>query len=78
MAAEEFKKENGNEKISNSEMLMYIVKRIDELPCEKHIAKIEESISTIKMWKWFAGIVITITYSILLGVLWFLMHHFAN
>jgi len=69
-AIDEFKTENGNENFTQKEMLMYIVNRIDNLPCEKHVGLISEahenSKTAIKMikelksqWKWIAGFFFT-------------------
>jgi len=37
-----FKKENGNTKISTSDMIIYLVERLDKLPCETHMNTIAE------------------------------------
>lgn len=35
-AVEEFQKENGNNNYPLKELVIYLVKRVDDLPCERH------------------------------------------
>jgi len=77
-AVEEFKKQNGNNNFKNSDLLMYIVHRLDRLPCKEHLGEIKEANATVRSWKWVAGILITITYSILLGILWVLLNYISK
>ena len=66
-AVTHFKNENGNEKFTQKEMLMYIVQRLDNLPCAAHIeaiGNINGDIKTIysmfKSWRWTMGVLLTI------------------
>jgi len=71
-AVEEFKQENGNEKFTTKDMLMYLVHRVDDLPCAKHIDEIGEIkgdvktiYSTLKSWRWTTGILMTIILAVI-------------
>jgi len=71
-AVEDFKNENGNNIYSQKDLLMYIVKRIDNLPCNEHmrvIYKMEGDIKNIgifmRTWKWIVSILITILISMI-------------
>ena len=66
-AVEEFKQENGNNNFTQKDLLMYVVKRIDDLPCENHMAKIAEACSDVKNIYWILGGVIAL-YGILVGI----------
>ena len=57
-AVDEFKKANGNEKYSTNDLVMYLVKRIDDLPCENHVSRIAAVEARIKTWTWVAAILI--------------------
>ena len=70
-----FKQENGNNNFTQKDLLMYIVRRIDDLPCEEHLqlvleksGDIKEIKAQIKQWKWTAGILLTLILT-LIGVL---------
>ena len=67
---EKFKTENGNVKLPNSDMLMYLVARMDDLPCAEHLGDIKKLQATMKSWIWFAGILVTINFSLVIGTLW--------
>jgi len=63
---EEFKHENGNNNFTNKEMLMYLIKRLDNLPCEEHLGiiytmqnDVEHNKRMFKTWRWIAGILLT-------------------
>lgn len=59
-AVEEFKKENGNETFQTKDLVIYLVKRMDNLPCEAHVSRIAGLEARIKTWTWVAGILITL------------------
>jgi len=59
-AVNNFRQQNGNENFTNKEMLMYIVQRLDNLPCNEHMTLIQELRGITKTWKWTAGILLTI------------------
>ena len=67
-----FKEENGNNTFTQKDLLMYIVQRIDNLPCADHIKSIGEIkgdvktiYSTLKSWRWTAGILMTIILAVI-------------
>ena len=70
---EKFKEENGNVHFKESELLMYIVHRLDSLPCDNHLEKISDVCNEVKSWKWIAGVLVSITFSTILGLLWLLI-----
>ena len=72
-AIEQFKEENGNNNFTNKDLLIYLVKRIDDLPCEQHNVSIAKAITTLKNWKWFAGVLISLNFSIIGGMLWLII-----
>lgn len=66
-AVEEFKKDNGNNSYPVKDLVIYAIKRLDNLPCEKHtgtIATAKEKIfaiddkldSLIRRWRWVAAL----------------------
>ena len=59
-AVEEFKYENGNDNFSQKDLLMYIVKRIDNLPCEKHVQQIANVDARVRILLWAVPIIITL------------------
>jgi len=70
-AVDEFKSENGNEKYTQKELLMYIIKRLDKLPCEEHVTllltkcgefeiELENVKTQLTNYKWFAGFILGI------------------
>lgn len=63
-AINDFKTENGNDTFTQKDLLMYLVKRIDDLPCVAHMGEIKEVKTLVKQWRWFAGILLTIVLSI--------------
>jgi hypothetical protein len=65
----EFNKENGNIEYNNKDLLKYIIQRLDRLPCVVHGEMIRDSLTTINNFKWFAGILIGINFSLLGGIL---------
>lgn len=54
--AERFKEENGNSKIDNNDLLIYIMTRIDSLPCKPHLKTITKIDTRQKMTMWLVGI----------------------
>jgi len=65
-AVKEFKEENGNDNFSTKDLLMYIVHRVDNLPCEPHVARITGVESTLKSMKWAIGLLLTVILSLLI------------
>ena len=59
-AVEEFKKENGNETFQTKDLVIYLVKRMDNLPCGAHVSRIAGLEARIKTWTWISGILITL------------------
>jgi len=66
-AIDEFKEENGNERFSQKDLLMYLVNRVDNLPCNKHMGVIYEMKNDVevnkehfKTWRWLAGILFSV------------------
>ena len=64
---EEFKMRNGNATFTQKDLLMYLVERVDNLPCMEHmgdIKGIEGDIKNLhhllKDWKWYAGVIVSI------------------
>jgi len=53
---ERFKQENGNRDYTQKELIIYLVKRIDDLPCMEHMSKIQENSTRGKFIMWFLGI----------------------
>ena len=73
---ENFKSKNGNNTYTTKDLLMYIVQRVDSLPCEEHLNKIsnvelvsktdiQEVKTLIKQWRWFAGILLTVVLAVI-------------
>ena len=54
--AEKFRKENGNNKIADNDLLIYIMTKIDTLPCANHLASITTVETRQKMMMWGIGI----------------------
>lgn len=54
--AEEFRKKNGNERINNTDLLIYIMSKVDNLPCVPHVEKIARVETRQKMTMWGIGI----------------------
>ena len=54
--AENFRKENGNNKIADNDLLIYIMTKIDTLPCTNHLASITTVETRQKMMMWGIGI----------------------
>ena len=54
--AENFRKENGNEHIENNDLLIYIMTKIDNLPCKPHLETITKIDTRQKMTMWAIGI----------------------
>jgi hypothetical protein len=46
-AVEEFKQENGNKEYQLDDLVIYILKRVDNLPCEKHASTISLNRGTL-------------------------------
>ena len=70
---EKFKAENGNSHFKESELLMYIVHRLDNLPCTEHLERISDVCNEVKSWKWIAGILVSITFTAIFGILWLII-----
>ena len=66
-AVEEFKKENGNENFSQKEMLMYLITRLDNLPCEQHIKTIAGNAARSKLMLVLYPLTVTI-----IGILYYI------
>jgi len=68
--AKEYKEKNGNEKITNKELLFYILARFDEYEKVNATQDIKISILSTrqKMIMWFAPVIIGVT-AILVGVI---------
>jgi len=71
-AIENFKEKNGNEHYTEKDLLMYIVQRMDNLPCNEHLktmynikAGMETNARLIKHWQWTAGILLTLILTII-------------
>lgn len=66
--AEKFRKENGNNKIDNNDLLIYIMTKIDNLPCEPHVKIIQDTKSQLKILK----LMIPIMLSLIFGLIFYL------
>jgi len=69
---EKFKSENGNSNFTQKEILMYIVSRLDNLPCDQHLETMGRLQTDIKMlyqkfrnWRWIA----TILFSTIVAII---------
>ena len=65
-AVEEFKSENGNTAYTTKDLMMYLVHRIDNLPCVQHVETMQQNKVRTKMLMWIFGISIGIMMSCLL------------
>jgi len=72
-AVEKFLNKNGNKKYTNNQLIIYALEKIDRLPCLKHMTIIENSATTIKNFKWFAGILISMNFTLIGGILFMLI-----
>ena len=59
-----FKEKNGNNTFTQKDLLMYIVQRIDNLPCVEHMSLIQETKAILKTWTWVAGVLITVMLAV--------------
>lgn len=66
--AKKFRKENGNKEIPNNDLLIYIMTKIDSLPCEPHIKIMQDTKSQLKILK----LMIPIILSVIFGLIYFL------
>jgi len=51
-AVSAFKEKNGNDSFSNKDLLMYIVHRLDKLPCVAHVTMIASNRIRTKILLW--------------------------
>lgn len=54
--ADKFRKENGNNNIDSNDLLIYIMTKVDTLPCSSHLASISVVETRLKMMMWGVGI----------------------
>ena len=55
-AKEKFNKENGNKNISQKDMIIYIMEKLDKLPCEAHSAVFMSTKGKVDALCWAIGI----------------------
>jgi hypothetical protein len=68
-AVSEFKKTNGNHDYTQKELIMYIIKRIDDLPCIEHVSRIQDNDTRGKILLWINGVEITMIISLILLII---------
>lgn len=66
----QFKEENGNDTFTNKDFLIYLVQRVDNLPCDSQISKISKMDGKLRMLLWGFPIGLSII-GILLGIIIF-------
>lgn len=67
--ANKFRSDNGNKHINNSDMLIYIMEKVDNLPCVDHMSTIDEVKAKVESWTWIGGILITVFLTLLFFIL---------
>ena len=63
--AEKFRADNGNKRIPDNDLLIYIMTKVDNLPCNTHIEKISYCASTIKQLKWIVGLLFSAIFALI-------------
>ena len=68
--ADKFRAENGNSNIDNNDLLIYIMTKIDALPCSEHLSDILSSKTWITVLKWYIPISTAIMLSLFGYITW--------
>ena len=66
--AKRFKDDNGNHEIPDNDILIYIMTKIDNLPCEPHGKIMQDTKSQLKILKYF----MPLFFSFIIGLIIFL------
>ena len=58
-AVDDFKQQNGNINMPNKDLIIYLITKFDNLPCEEHVKTIQANSTRSKILLWVNGIIVT-------------------
>ena len=64
-AVEEFNMQNGNNEVRQKDLLIYIMTKIDNLPCDKVANKVTKNSTWLAIFKWYIPISISIILALI-------------